>query len=55
MEYRLMHYLASNRGRVVTKDELLNIARTLMELMGGKLVIERPEKGFCAALFIPLA
>ncbi len=33
----------------------LYIARTLMELMGGKLVIERPEKGFCAALFIPLA
>ena len=23
MEYRLLHYLASNRGRVVTKDELL--------------------------------
>lgn len=23
MEYRLMHYLLSNRGRVVTKDELL--------------------------------
>ncbi len=33
----------------------LYIARTLMELMGGKLVIEKPEKGFCAVLMIPLA
>ena len=33
----------------------LYIARTLMELMGGKLVIEQPGKGFCAVLLIPLA
>ena len=33
----------------------LYIARTLMELMSGKLVIEKPEKGFCVLLLIPLA